>query len=241
MFDTLTAKLSVTLRVWNDEFARQQGTLGAQTGDLDRYVITLVLLLAIYAATLLLIGPGRLVKPITRFNALLTQARSANFDARATRVGSDEVGQLERSFNQLMDVVQRFDQQKRGKIIVARNRLRAVSNKLGVPVVIIDALGRITFANRPAIDRFGPIDERYRHVEDLAPQLWRTIERNVIDSFDNGEPFSRSLAIRLGPHNLKIEIESTFVHDSKGDTAELALVFRRVEAPQSAHDHQATT
>ncbi|MCA9523224.1 MAG: hypothetical protein KC609_19745 [Myxococcales bacterium] len=234
LFDDLTARLSQTLGVWNSEFARLQGRLRLQTGNLDRYVITLVLLLTIYAATLLLIGPGRLVKPITRFNALLTQARSANFGVRATRMGSDEVGQLERGFNQLMDVVQRFDTEKRDKILVARNRLRAVSNKLGVPLVIIDSLGRITFANRPAIDRFGPIDERYRHLEDLAPQLWRSIESNVVHAFEAGEPFDRSLAIRLGPQNLRIEIETAFVHDGKGNTAELALLFRRVEVPQAS-------
>lgn len=216
-----------TLRELEKRLAEQQSRVARVAGDANRLIVSLLLLLLLYVAFLVIAGPARLTQPLTRMAALLTQAKTGNLNFSAASVHTDEVGELEQLFNQMLATMARFDEKKKQQLILARNRLRVVSNRLGVPLVAIDHDGQIDFANRPFTERFGEVTAERRHVADFCAPLWEAIEAEVTDLLANTKTILEPMSLRTTDgSSLQTQPLVSVVRDQHGDPYELAVLLK---------------
>ena len=160
-FDALRAALHSAL-------AAEAAALEARVDAANRYLVTLVLLTLIYVAALILLLPGRLVGPLRHLRAVMDRAATGHPQVEARALGADEIGQLGRSLNGLLQRERDFDALKRDRIAQDRGHLRHLLDLVGEPFAILDTHHRVEHANRAfrALLRL-PEDDEGRVLTDL--------------------------------------------------------------------------
>jgi PAS domain S-box-containing protein len=116
----------------------------------------LVLFLILLFAFPIFIGfvPGWVVTPLTRLKGIeqrIEQGRVRDLEVS----GRDEISQLARTLRSALVLREELDQRKSAKIFEVRNVLRAVINHVVEPILIVDKVGRINYANEAAAQLFG--------------------------------------------------------------------------------------
>ncbi len=114
----------------------------------DRYLITLVLLTIVYITVVILVLPGRLVQPLRHVTSVMQRAGLGHLGVQARVVGTDEVGTLAQTLNQMLRRIRQFDDLKRDRIYEDRNRLRMLADLVPYPLAVLDTRHRVEHANR---------------------------------------------------------------------------------------------
>jgi PAS domain S-box-containing protein len=178
--------------------------------------------------------PPKIVVPIRKLTNLIKRAQEEEFRINIDVTSNDEIGELGRFINRMMDQIRVFDDLKVRKITEERRRLEVLSNLLREGVILVDGYGRVCGINPAALDFFGlsQSDVEGRSIKEIP--LDEPFRRALLRSVDAHERFHDSI-IALMPSNgstqlRKIAFSTAFVRDENGEIMSIVCVFRE-------HDH----
>jgi PAS domain S-box-containing protein len=194
------------------------------------------IILAITGISSLLLGlylPPKIVVPIRKLTNLIKRAQEEDFRVSIDVTSNDEIGELGRFINRMMDQIRIFDDLKVRKINEERRRLEVLSNLLRDGVLLVDGGGRVCSINPTALDFFGlsQSDVEGRSIKEIP--LDEPFRQALLRSVDAHERFHDSV-IGLMPSDSstqlrQIALSTAFVRDENGDIMSIVCVFRALE------------
>jgi PAS domain S-box-containing protein len=193
------------------------------------------IILAFTGISSLLLGlylPRKIVVPIRRLTDLIKRAQEEDFRVNIDVTSSDEIGELGRFINRMMDQIRVFDDLKVRKITEERRRLEVLANLLHEGVILVGDDGRVCYINPAALELLGLnlSDVEGRPLKDIP--LDEPLRQALLRSVDAHERFHDNmltlLAAESGTQVRKIALSTGFVRDENGDIMSLVCVFREV-------------
>jgi PAS domain S-box-containing protein len=177
--------------------------------------------------------PRHIVLPIRKLTNLIKRAQEEEFRINVDVTSNDEIGELGRFINRMMDQIRVFDDLKVRKITEERRRLEVLSNLLREGVILVDSAGRVCCINPAALDFFGlsQSDVEGRSVKEIP--LDEPFKQALLRSVDTHERFHDSIIALMpaggGTQLRKISLSTAFVRDENGEIMSIVCVFREVE------------
>jgi PAS domain S-box-containing protein len=193
------------------------------------------IILAFTGISSLLLGlylPRKIVVPIRRLTKLIKRAQEEDFRVSIDVTSDDEIGELGRFINRMMDQVRVFDELKVRKITEERRRLEVLSNLLREGVILVDDDGRVCGINAAALEFFGlsqsevegrllkeiPLDSAFKQALLRSVDAHERIHDHVITL----------LAADSGTQARRVALSTGFVRDENGEIMSIVCVFREV-------------
>jgi PAS domain S-box-containing protein len=177
--------------------------------------------------------PRKIVLPIRKLTNLIKRAQEEEFRINIDVTSDDEIGELGRFINRMMDQIRIFDDLKVRKITEERRRLEVLSNLLREGVILVDCDGRVCYINPAALDSFGlsQSDVEGRLLKEVP--LDAPMKQTLLRSVDAHERF-HDLVIALMPSDSgtqlrRISLSTAFVRDENGEIMSIVCVFRALE------------
>jgi PAS domain S-box-containing protein len=183
--------------------------------------------------------PRKIVVPIRKVTKLIKRAREEDFRINIDVTSNDEIGELGRFINRMMDQIRVFDDLKVRKITEERRRLEVLSNLLREGVILVDSDGRVCCINPAALDFFGlsQSDVEGRSLKEIP--LDEPFRQALLRSVDAHERFHDSVIALMpsdsGTQLRKITLSTAFVRDENGEIMSIVCVFRELENEHSKH------
>jgi PAS domain S-box-containing protein len=178
--------------------------------------------------------PPKIVVPIRKLTHLIKRAQEEEFRINIGVTSHDEIGELGRFINRMMDQIRIFDQLKVRKITEERRRLEVLSNLLSEGVILVDSDGRVCCINPAALDFFGlsQSDVEGRSLKEIP--LDQPVRQALLRSVDAHERFHESIIALMpfdsGTQLRKITLSTAFVRDENGEIMSIVCVFRALES-----------
>ncbi len=209
-----------------DTLARAETALttgGASAGaaireDVDeanRFLVTLVLITLVYLGVVVVVLPGRLVRPLAHLRSVMERAGRVRLAVRARVAGGHEISAVSASLNGLLERLKAFDDLKRDRIALDRRRVDALVEGIPTPVAILDTQQGLEVANAAFRRWFGldprdlgrtladtlRLDDDARTLTQAVDQALRsgqTAEGLRVDILGGEEPRSARLTVTVG-------------------------------------------
>jgi PAS domain S-box-containing protein len=177
--------------------------------------------------------PRNIVVPIRKLTNLIKRAQEEEFRINVDVTSTDEIGELGRFINRMMNQIRVFDDLKVRKITEERRRLEVLANLLRDGVILVDSDGRVCGINPAALDFFGlsQSDVEGRSLKELP--LDEPFKQALLRSVDAHERFHDSVIALMpsdsGTQLRKITLSTAFVRDENGEIMSIVCVFRALE------------
>lgn len=193
------------------------------------------IILAFTGISSLLLGlylPRKIVVPIRRLTDLIRRAQEEEFRVNIDVTSNDEIGELGRFINRMMDQIRVFDDLKVRKITEERRRLEVLANLLHEGVILVGDDGRVCYINPVALEFLGLnlSDVEGRPLKEVP--LDEPLRQALLRSIDAHERFHDNilslLAAERGTRVRKIALSTGFVRDENGEIMSIVCVFREV-------------
>ncbi|HSF30621.1 MAG TPA: PAS domain-containing protein [Candidatus Tectomicrobia bacterium] len=177
--------------------------------------------------------PRKIVLPIRKLTNLIKRAQEEEFRINVDVTGNDEIGELGRFLNRMMDQIRVFDDLKVRKITEERRRLEVLSNLLREGVILVDSDGRVCGINPAALDFFGLSQSEVEGRSLKEIPLDDPFRQALLRSVDAHERFHDSVIALMpsdsGTQLRKITLSTAFVRDENGEIMSIVCVFRELE------------
>jgi PAS domain S-box-containing protein len=176
--------------------------------------------------------PRKIVVPIRKLTNLIKRAQDEDFRINIDMTSNDEIGELGRFINRMMDQIRVFDDLKVRKITEERRRLEVLSNLLHEGMILVDSDGRVCCINPAALNFFGlsQSDVEGRSLKEIP--LEEPIRQALLRSVDAHERFHDSVIALMPPDSgtelRRIALSTAFVRDENGEVMSIVGVFREV-------------
>jgi PAS domain S-box-containing protein len=174
--------------------------------------------------------PRKIVVPIRRLTNLIKRAQEEEFRINIDVTSTDEIGELGRFINRMMDQIRVFDDLKVRKINEERRRWEVLSNLLREGVILVDGNGRVCGINPAALDFFAlsQSDVEGRSIKEIP--LDAPFRQALLRSVDAHERFHDRI-IPLMPSDgstqlRKVALSTAFVRDENGEIMSIVCVLR---------------
>jgi PAS domain S-box-containing protein len=174
--------------------------------------------------------PRKIVVPIRRLTNLIKRAQEEEFRINIDVISTDEIGELGRFINRMMDQIRVFDDLKVRKINEERRRWEVLSNLLREGVILVDGNGRVCGINPAALDFFAlsQSDVEGRSIKEIP--LDAPFRQALLRSVDAHERFHDRI-IPLMPSDgstqlRKVALSTAFVRDENGEIMSIVCVLR---------------
>jgi PAS domain S-box-containing protein len=183
--------------------------------------------------------PRKIVVPIRKLTNLIKRAQEEEFRINSDVTSNDEIGELGRFINRMMDQIRVFDDLKVRKITEERRRLEVLSNLLREGVILVDSDGRVCCINPAALDFFGlsQSDVEGRSLKEIP--LDEPFRQALLRSVDAHERFHDTVIALIpsdsGTQLRRITLSSAFVRDENGEIMSIVCVFRQLENEHNKH------
>jgi PAS domain S-box-containing protein len=174
--------------------------------------------------------PRKIVVPIRKLTNLIKRAQDEEFRINVDVTSNDEIGELGRFINRMMDQIRVFDDLKVRKITEERRRLEVLSNLLREGVILVDTDGRVCCINPAALDFFGlsQSDVEGRSLKEIP--LEEPIRQALLRSVNAHERFHDHIIALMpsdsGTQLRRITLSTAFVRDENGEIMSIVCVFR---------------
>jgi PAS domain S-box-containing protein len=174
--------------------------------------------------------PRKIVVPIRRLTNLIKRAQEEEFRINIDVTSTDEIGELGRFINRMMDQIRVFDDLKVRKINEERRRWEVLSNLLREGVILVDGDGRVCGINPAALAFFAlsQSDVEGRSIKEIP--LDAPFRQALLRSVDAHERFHDRI-IPLMPSDgstqlRKVALSTAFVRDENGEIMSIVCVLR---------------
>src|SRR5918996_123258 len=191
------------------------------------------IILAFTGISSLLLGlylPRKIVVPIRRLTNLIKRAQEEDFRVSFDVTSNDEIGELGRFINRMMDQIRVFDDLKVRKITEERRRWEVLSNLLREGVILVNGDGRVCGINPAALAFFGlsQSDVEGRSIKEIP--LDEPFRRALLRSVDAHERFHDHIIALMPPDSStqlrKVALSTAFVRDENGEIMSIVCVLR---------------
>jgi PAS domain S-box-containing protein len=211
--------------------------LELQAHDADRIELVakrnMGIILGFTGISSLLLGlylPRKIVVPIRRLTNLIKRAQEEEFRINIDVTSTDEIGELGRFINRMMDQIRVFDDLKVRKITEERRRWEVLSNLLREGVILVNGDGRVCGINPAALAFFGlsQSDVEGRSIKEIP--LDEPFRRALLRSVDAHERFHDHIIALMPPDGStqlrKVALSTAFVRDENGEIMSIVCVLR---------------
>jgi PAS domain S-box-containing protein len=174
--------------------------------------------------------PRKIVVPIRRLTNLIKRAQEEEFRINIDVISTDEIGELGRFINRMMDQIRVFDDLKVRKITEERRRWEVLSNLLREGVILVNGDGRVCGINPAALAFFGlsQSDVEGRSIKEIP--LDEPFRRALLRSVDAHERFHDHIIALMPPDSStqlrKVALSTAFVRDENGEIMSIVCVLR---------------
>ena len=174
--------------------------------------------------------PRKIVVPIRRLTNLIKRAQEEEFRINIDVTSTDEIGELGRFINRMMDQIRVFDDLKVRKITEERRRWEVLSNLLREGVILVNGDGRVCGINPAALAFFGlsQSDVEGRSIKEIP--LDEPFRRALLRSVDAHERFHDHIIALMPPDSStqlrKVALSTAFVRDENGEIMSIVCVLR---------------
>ena len=96
--------------------------------------------------------PRKIMRPVTRLNALLRRGMAGNFSEHAREYSNDEIGDLASNYNQVLDRFQYYEELKTRKIGSQKRMIDRMLEMLPSPVAMMNVNLALQYYNAPFAD-----------------------------------------------------------------------------------------
>jgi PAS domain-containing protein len=193
------------------------------------------IILAFTGISSLLLGlylPRKIVVPIRRLTDLIKRAQEEEFRVTVDVTSNDEIGELGRFINRMMDHIRVFDDLKVRKITEERRRLEVLANLLHEGVILVDRDGRVCCINPIALDflDLNLSDVEGQPLKDIP--IDEPLRQALLRSVDAHERFHDNVITLLAAESVaqirRIALSTGFVRDENGEIMSIVCIFREV-------------
>jgi nitrogen fixation/metabolism regulation signal transduction histidine kinase len=150
----LSAAQNLAERSWNNMHAHQAESHFIEARA-KRNIITVLIFTGLFCIYMITSMPQKIIRPITRLNVLLRKTGEGDFTARAKVITNDEMGDLTRSYNQVLDRITMYEELKSKKIASQKRILERLLEYIQMPACVLDARLTILYYNVPFAGLFG--------------------------------------------------------------------------------------
>jgi PAS domain S-box-containing protein len=216
-------------------------TMHAQDADRIESVAkrNMSIILAFTGLSSLLLGlylPRKIVMPIRKLTNLIKRAQDEEFRITVDVDGSDEIAELSRFLNRMMDQIRVFDDLKVRKITEERRRLEVLCNLLREGVILVDSDGRVSWINPAALDFFGLSQSEVEGRSLKEIPFEEPVRQALLRSVDAHERFHDGIITLIpadgGTDLRRVALSTAFVRDEEGEIMNIVCVFREVTGGQ---------
>jgi NtrC-family two-component system sensor histidine kinase KinB len=151
---------------------RKNEAAARTAAQVRRYTLAILAFSSLLMLFFVLQAPRAAVAPLGKLLASLHKANQQDFTSRIPAGGKDELGQVARAFNQLLEQLQDYRTSTVAQFKAERNRLTSVVNALDEGLLVVDENRRILVANPVISDLLGiPANQLTGHpAAELAAQ-----------------------------------------------------------------------
>lgn len=190
-------------RSWSNMLSHKQDSLRIEARA-KRNIISVLILTGIVCVFMIIYLPLYIVRPITLLNRIFRKAQEGDFKAYAPVLSKDEIGELAKSYNLMMERLSMYDNLKTQKIASQKRAFDRFLENLEVPACIVTQDTIAIYYNAPFAAIFGSsvstkppeggLDiKQVKEMNDLAEKLQKKIAETAsnfsLDIIDqNGMP-----------------------------------------------------
>jgi len=129
-------------------------SIGKIFNQASRNLVSLTILAFVFIAVLIIVLPGRLVRPLRHITDVIRQAGGGKYDVEVQIQSHDEVGLLARTFRKTMLRVLDFDERKKDRIVEDGAKIDVLVRHMPMAAAIINRRYVIESANDAFHDLF---------------------------------------------------------------------------------------
>ena len=120
-----------------------------------RNIITVMILTGLLCLYVVISLPRKIMRPITRLNALLKKTGEGDYRSHARIYTDDEIGDLAHSYNLVLERISRYDELKTKKIASQKRMIERLLENLSMPVCLMSSGLVLLYYNAPFAELFG--------------------------------------------------------------------------------------
>ncbi len=116
-------------------------------GETRRNMLITLIITFLGTIILSLVVPGKIAMPFKKINDAIRELQEVNFDVSIYYEGDDEIGELAKELNKMINNMKRFEQLRTDRISVEHRKFDALANMIKKNIMIANAKGELTYMN----------------------------------------------------------------------------------------------
>jgi NtrC-family two-component system sensor histidine kinase KinB len=144
------------------------------------YLLLVATIISVVIFTFIVNFPGYVANPIAALTNSIKSIANKNYEERLHFKRSDEFGELSEAFNQMAEKMDEYEHSNLAKILFEKKRIETIINRMSDPVIGLDELKKVVFANDQALNLLNLSGEQLlgRYAPDVAVE--NDLFRNLI-------------------------------------------------------------
>ncbi len=118
-------------------------------GETRRNMLITLIITFLGTIILSLVVPGKIAMPFKKINDAIRELQEVNFDVSIYYEGDDEIGELAKELNKMINNMKRFEQLRTDRISVEHRKFDTLANMLKKNIMVANAKGELTYMNNP--------------------------------------------------------------------------------------------
>ncbi len=118
-------------------------------GETRRNMLITLIITFLGTIILSLVVPGKIAMPFKKINDAIRELQEVNFDVSIYYEGDDEIGELAKELNKMINNMKRFEQLRQDRISVEHRKFDTLANMIKKNIMIANAKGELTYMNNP--------------------------------------------------------------------------------------------
>lgn len=118
-------------------------------GETRRNMLITLIITFLGTIILSLVVPGKIAMPFKKINDAVRELQDVNFDVSIYYEGDDEIGELAKELNKMINNMKRFEQLRTERISVEQRKFDSLANMVKKNIMVANAKGELTYMNNP--------------------------------------------------------------------------------------------
>lgn len=118
-------------------------------GETRRNMLITLIITFLGTIILSLVVPGKISMPFKKINDAVRELQDVNFDVSIYYEGDDEIGELAKELNKMINNMKRFEQLRTERISVEQRKFDSLANMVKKNIMVANAKGELTYMNNP--------------------------------------------------------------------------------------------
>ena len=154
-----------------------------------------------------------ILKPIKSLKDAVQSVAERNFNQKIDVKSSDEIGELAKEFNNMIERLQEYEKLNVNKLVEERDKSKAIVNNITSPLLVTDNDNKVTMMNQTARDLFNINDKELNiHFLEIINN-----EELLEKLTDKNEEIDQTIDLEIEEKEYHFKVSSNSVFDSQGN------------------------